>query len=647
MIKESAHQASTNGHADALMNRIRERVRKQKEAALIEVVPSDSDSQLAPLGVEKIVAAQAEFNRAFVRSVELMAKEMDGLRVALASVDERIGLSAENDNGRFRKLTEQVNRLYASFGEINQQVAISFGLTEDLGKRLDELHSFQAGLEQTIYEKIKEEIKGELEKELQQKSASVDQTLAEMNRRFVETENRYGQFKGQTGGQIEQLVAEVRELKQKTERNSSNISEFEQKLDDRLRAGHKELQAQLAALEGKFQEGHQMAEAVEAQAAGLESKLADAVSRLEQKIADVTSNSEQKANEAVAEALASLQAEYSALESKMREEKEHAAKSEAQSQGQLTVLGGEIKELSTRLNQFGREVESFHGNWATLEEKIGLARDELKIRILRVERALKGFDRGAPKRKPEELTAEGSLKLEERAGDDSASQQAASISADGASLSTQPFDYFMFEHSNRGSIADIKHRQSKYLNLFLGRQNVLDLGCGRGEFLDLLSENGVPATGVDNNLDMVDFCLERGLRVIHADMFEYLESLPDASLDGIFSAQVVEHISPEQIIKLTQLCGRKLMPQAVLVVETVNTNCPEALSNFYLDPTHVRPVPAKMLQFIYEQGPFKFQNWMFSAPVEGSGASELLEVTGDLPKEIELYRDYAAVAVRR
>ncbi|MBI3967942.1 MAG: class I SAM-dependent methyltransferase [Chloroflexi bacterium] len=196
-------------------------------------------------------------------------------------------------------------------------------------------------------------------------------------------------------------------------------------------------------------------------------------------------------------------------------------------------------------------------------------------------------------------------------------------------------------------MAEIKQRQSKYLELFLDRENVLDLGCGRGEFVELLSERGVQVTGVDLNEDMVDFCRDRGLRVVLADIFDYLTELPDESVDGIFAAQVVEHFPPERIAELIALGDRKLKPGGIMLAETINTHCPEAMNWFYLDPTHVRPVPVEMLQFLFKQGHFRLQSACFSAPVAGSNVSELLELTESLPREINFYQDYAVVAVRQ
>jgi 2-polyprenyl-3-methyl-5-hydroxy-6-metoxy-1,4-benzoquinol methylase len=214
------------------------------------------------------------------------------------------------------------------------------------------------------------------------------------------------------------------------------------------------------------------------------------------------------------------------------------------------------------------------------------------------------------------------------------------------SLHDQSFDYLGFEERFRGSLVEIKHRQEAYLDLFLEKKNVLDLGCGRGEFVELLSERGIPVTGVEKFKQSVEFCRNRGLQVEHADMFEYLSSLLDRCLDGVFTAQVVEHLPPALILKLFRLCGAKMKTGGIMVVETVNTNCVEALCNFYLDPTHVRPLPPAMLRFMVEQSPFKVRSLRFSSPLPGNNVGRILEVEAELPQEVNVYQDYAVVAVR-
>ena len=176
---------------------------------------------------------------------------------------------------------------------------------------------------------------------------------------------------------------------------------------------------------------------------------------------------------------------------------------------------------------------------------------------------------------------------------------AAAAPAVGApTASSLPVDYFPLERHFRGTEEEIRKRQSFYLPFFSGRKQVLDIACGRGEFLELMRGAGVGARGVDLDADMVGRCLEKGLDVVQADVFSYLDGVPDGTLDGIFSSQFVEHLEPQAYLRLIAQCAAKLSPGGVLALETQNPECLAIFSqSFFLDPTHVRPIPPALLRF--------------------------------------------------
>jgi O-antigen chain-terminating methyltransferase len=183
------------------------------------------------------------------------------------------------------------------------------------------------------------------------------------------------------------------------------------------------------------------------------------------------------------------------------------------------------------------------------------------------------------------------------------------------------FDYFGFEDRYRGSEEDIKERQRGYVEYFTreGLDQVLDIGCGRGEFLELLREAGIKAQGVDLNLDMVLYCQEKGLDVVREDACVYLNSLPDESLGGIFAAQVIEHLQPNQIIDLVKLCQRKLRAGGPLIFETPNPTCLMVFArSFYMDFSHIRPIHPEPMKFLLESAGFQDIRVLFSSPIEAS-----------------------------
>ena len=214
-------------------------------------------------------------------------------------------------------------------------------------------------------------------------------------------------------------------------------------------------------------------------------------------------------------------------------------------------------------------------------------------------------------------------------------------------LSRDSFDYLAFEDRFRGNRELIRQRQAVYLEFFVNRKKVVDLGCGRGEFVELLYENGIDGVGVDSNEVVIQFCRSQGLRVVRADLFDYLTSLTDESIDGITAFQVVEHLPLEQLLKLLELSRNKLKHGGVFIAETVNIYCPVALSHFYIDPSHIRPLPADLLRFLCEQAGFEIDALRFSSPASGENTSKSIDVLiPDLPPEVSHYSDYSVIAVK-
>ena len=176
-------------------------------------------------------------------------------------------------------------------------------------------------------------------------------------------------------------------------------------------------------------------------------------------------------------------------------------------------------------------------------------------------------------------------------------------------------NYFLFEERFRGSREDIKQRQTTFVHYFQGCKNVLDIGCGRGEFLELLRENDVEGHGVDVDGDMVDFCTSKGLNVEKTDAISYLEKIEDKTLDGIFIDQVVEHLEPDYLIKMLRLCHRKLNFGYHILIETVNPLSLVSFANFYLDMSHKKPIHPETLKFLMASVNFREIDTRFFSPI--------------------------------
>jgi 2-polyprenyl-3-methyl-5-hydroxy-6-metoxy-1,4-benzoquinol methylase len=171
-----------------------------------------------------------------------------------------------------------------------------------------------------------------------------------------------------------------------------------------------------------------------------------------------------------------------------------------------------------------------------------------------------------------------------------------------APAATSGLDYSRFAERFRGTDEQVRRNMEFYRPVFAGLDRVLDIGCGRGEFLEVMREAGVPARGIDLSPESIAQCHDKGLAAEVADLFTYLAAQPDGGFDGILSSQVVEHLPPERVPEMIRLCGAKLRRGGVLAIETPNPECLAIFATyFYLDPTHTRPMPHQYLQFCMEE----------------------------------------------
>jgi 2-polyprenyl-3-methyl-5-hydroxy-6-metoxy-1,4-benzoquinol methylase len=177
--------------------------------------------------------------------------------------------------------------------------------------------------------------------------------------------------------------------------------------------------------------------------------------------------------------------------------------------------------------------------------------------------------------------------------------------------------YAAFENRHRGNEEEVRKQQIQYISYFRGRGKILDLGCGRGEFLELCKESGVEAEGIDMNEQMVEICRDKGLDCQRGDILETLAEKPDKTLGGLFSSQVIEHLTPSQLKRLIELAYAKLAPGGVIVLETINPASVFALVQiFFLDLSHQKPIHPQTLKFLLESFGFEKVKIQYSRPLE-------------------------------
>ena len=192
------------------------------------------------------------------------------------------------------------------------------------------------------------------------------------------------------------------------------------------------------------------------------------------------------------------------------------------------------------------------------------------------------------------------------------------------------YKYVGFEDQFRGSQDAIRARLESYLPFFEGMSNVVDVGCGRGEFLDLLMARGISARGIDLNPEMVEVCRSRGLDADHADAVGYLSTVEDGSLGGVFAAQVVEHLDPGYLLRFLELCFHKLRPGGTLALETLNPACWVAFFESYIrDITHVWPLHPETLKYLVMANGFPSARIEFRSPVPQQDRLQPLPVAPD------------------
>lgn len=172
--------------------------------------------------------------------------------------------------------------------------------------------------------------------------------------------------------------------------------------------------------------------------------------------------------------------------------------------------------------------------------------------------------------------------------------------------------YADFENTMRGPQELIKKRQEVYIPLLQDIRipektfTILDLGSGRGEWLELLAKNNFNGLGIDNNIAAIDACLKRNLPVINEDVMTYLSQQPNESIGAITAFHIIEHLPFVTLLKLIDEAYRVLKTEGLILLETPNPNNVLVGScHFYLDPTHKKPLPYNLMEFILVRKGFK------------------------------------------
>lgn len=299
---------------------------------------------------------------------------------------------------------------------------------------------------------------------------------------------------------------------------------------------------------------------------------------------------------------------------------------------QLSRLPRYIDFFEGRNKQLSQDVEELRASIQALNERFDGVQDDLAL--------LKSIDA---------RLVDLQHKVNSRKVSSSVGEQV--VSVNNTVADNHDFDYFykLFEDKFRGSEEVIKERVSEHLPLFadltpaLRKLPIIDIGCGRGEFLSLMRDHKFHAIGVDMNRSMVERANKLGYEAVEGDALSYLTQKKTGSLAAITGFHIVEHIPFESLLQIFEQCYRTVASSGFVLFETPN---PQALTvgadSFYLDPSHQRPIPPPLLAFMLESVGFKSQ----VLPLHRVKP----EITHSDPVVVELYNslygagDYAVVA---
>jgi glycosyltransferase involved in cell wall biosynthesis/SAM-dependent methyltransferase len=516
---------------------------------------------------ETLAERTRELRAALMQQLDSVRETAEGFRETAEGSSTNLNKALTDDRARVDRLSEEQAELAATVGSAAGDLDLRLASAESQIKGQAELAARVNASIADLWAHL-EKLMTDVEESVKRNDDRVDRLGDEQAEQAARVEASIADL----WAHLEKLMTDVEESVKRNDDRADRLGDEQAELAARVEASIGDLRAHAAKLAADVEESLKRDDD---RVDRLGDEQAELVARVEASIGDLRAH----AAKLTADVEESLKRDDDRVDRLGDEQAEQAARVEAS----IGDLWAGVKKLLGDVDAtFARDhsrVDQLADEQAELAAAIKAARGELDLRLAGAESLVNAaaapifasdelFD---PKQDPELGKVVGFNQPLENASPD--------------------LHYKGFGDTFRGTEEMIKDRQHVYLGLVRGFAPVLDAGCGRGEFLDLLTEAGMKHMGVDIDPGMVARCHEKGHReVVQADAVDYIDRLSPGALGTVFSAQLIEHLEFEQLKHLLNCSIETLRPGGLFIAESVNPHSPQALRAFWLDPTHQKPI---------------------------------------------------------